>query len=119
MTVLAQRDLNAILPSVRRSTLTKEQVFRLWRCATKDDNKLVDEVIQHVYEDMITFDCKRAECVMELIVKRDIAARCAFGSLLKDMRAVPRALPARLDFSTLCRMAWRCAGAEAAACSTG
>jgi hypothetical protein len=97
MTVLAQRDLNAILPSVRRSTLTKEQVFRLWRCATKDDNKLVDEMIQHVYEDMITFDCKRAECVMELIVKRDIAARCAFGSLLKDMRAVPRALPARLD----------------------
>ena len=97
MTVIAQRDLNAILASVRRSTLTKEQVFRLWRCATKDDNKLVDEMIQHVYEDMITFDCKRAECVMELIVKRNIAARCAFGSLLKDLRAVPRALPARLD----------------------
>jgi hypothetical protein len=96
MTVIAQQDLNAILPSVRRSTLTKEQAFRR-RCATKDDNKLVDEMIQHVYEDMITFDCKRAECVMELIVKRNIAARCAFGSLLKDMRAVPRALPARLD----------------------
>jgi len=97
MTVIAQQDLNAILQSVRRSTLTKDQVFRLWRCATKDDDKLVDEMIQHVYEDIITFDCKRAEGVMELIVRRNTAARWAFGSLLKDMRAVPRALPARLD----------------------
>lgn len=90
MTVIAQLDSNAIPQGVRRSNLTKEQVFRLWRCATKDDDKLIDEMIQHVYEDMIAFDCKRAECVMELIVRRNIAAGCAFRSLLKDVRVVPR-----------------------------
>jgi hypothetical protein len=80
--------------SVRRSNLTKEQVFRLWRCATKDDHKLIDELIQHVYGEIIEFDCKRAECVMELIVRRNMAAGCAFRSLLKDMRVVPHALRA-------------------------
>ena len=80
--------------SVRRSNLTKEQVFRLWRCATKDDDKLIDELIQHVCEEIIEFDCKRAECVMELIVRRNMAAGCAFRSLLKDMRVIPRALRA-------------------------
>ena len=94
MSEISAEQANAVLQSFRRSTLTKEQVFRLWRCATKDDDKLIDELIQHVYEEIIEFDCKRAECVMELIVRRNMAAGCAFRSLLKDMRVVPRALRA-------------------------
>ena len=45
MTETAPVNLNAILQSVRRSNLTKEQVFRLWRCAIKDDDELVDAMI--------------------------------------------------------------------------
>jgi hypothetical protein len=44
MTETAAMNLNVILQSVRRSNSTKEQVFRLWRCAIKDDDELVDDV---------------------------------------------------------------------------
>jgi hypothetical protein len=53
---------------VSRPALTNEQVFRLWRCAIKDDDSLVDELILQVYENIVTFDRKRAECVMELMI---------------------------------------------------
>jgi hypothetical protein len=76
------------LPSGPRPTLTKKQVFRLWRCAIKDDDKLVDEIIEQLYENIIAFDYKRAECMIELIVDRGVAARWAFRSLLKDMCTV-------------------------------
>ena len=87
MTETTSESLNTILRNVQRSALTREQVFRLWRCAIKDDDKLVDEIIQQVYENIIAFDCRRAESVIELIVRRNVAAGCAFRSLLKDMRA--------------------------------
>ena len=75
-------------PSRPRSVLTQEQVFRLLRCAIKDDEDLVDEIIEQMYENIVAFDYKRAECVIELIVRRSVTARWAFRSLLKDMRAV-------------------------------
>jgi hypothetical protein len=88
------QSLNTILRSVRQSTLTKEHVFRLWRCAVKDDDALIDEIIQQIYESIIAFDCKRAESVMELVVRRNAAAGAALRSLLKDMHAVgPRRMP--------------------------
>jgi hypothetical protein len=83
----AQENVTVILQSFRRPTLTQEQVFRLWRCAIKDDDGLVDEIIQQVYKNIIAFDRKRAECVIELIVGRSVAANRAFRSLLTDMRA--------------------------------
>ena len=86
MTALASQDLNDTPQKFRRSCLTKEQVFRLWRCAIKDDHSLVDELIQHVYEDMIAFECERAEWAIELMVRRNMAAGRAFRSLLNDMR---------------------------------
>jgi hypothetical protein len=84
------------LPCCPRPTLTREQVFRLLRCAIKDDEGLVDDIIEQVYENIVAFDYKRAECVIELIVQRSVTARWAFRSLLKDMRSVgtPTALPA-------------------------
>ena len=69
---------------VSRPALTNEQVFRLWRCAIKDDDSLVDELILQVYENIVTFDRKRAECVMELMIRRSAAAGRAFRSLLND-----------------------------------
>ncbi len=94
---------NAAHGSFRRSTLTKEQAFRLWRCAIKDDDRLVDEMIQQIYENIIAFDCERAECVVELVVGRDVTAACALRSLLQDLRPVGDARspaarsPARLN----------------------
>jgi hypothetical protein len=88
MTETAAVNLNVILQSVRRSILTKDQVFRLWRCAIKDDDELVDNLIQHTYEDIIAFDCARAECAMGLIIRRHMAAGCVFKTLLKDVREV-------------------------------
>jgi hypothetical protein len=79
MTETAAVNLNVILQSVRRSILTKDQVFRLWRCAIKDDDELVDNLIQHTYEDIIAFDCARAECAMGLIIRRHMAAGCVSG----------------------------------------
>jgi hypothetical protein len=88
-----------------QSALTQEQVFRLLRCAIKDDNELVDQIIDQVYENIIAFDYKRAESVIELIVRRSVTAKWAFRALLKDMgtdmRAVgpPAPLPAAPQFT--------------------
>ena len=42
MTERTPQGLNVMLQSVRECRLTKNQVFRLWKCAVKDDDKLVD-----------------------------------------------------------------------------
>jgi hypothetical protein len=81
-------DITGDFPSRPRPALTQEQVFRLLRCAIKDDEELVDEIIEQVYQNIVAFDYKRAECVIELIVRRSVTARWAFRSLLKDMRTV-------------------------------
>ncbi len=47
---------------------------------------LVDEIIEQMYGNVIAFDYKRAECVIELIVQCSVTAKWAFRSLLKDMR---------------------------------
>ena len=86
VTDIAPEELDAIHQRVRQTSLTKEQVFRLWKCAIKDDDNLIDEMIQQIYEHIIAFDCQRAECVIELIVGRNAAAICAFRALLRDMR---------------------------------
>ena len=65
----------------------KKQVFRLWKCAVKDDDKLVDAVIEKLYEEMIAFDLACAETVMQLIIDRDEAAVPTFRGLLQDISA--------------------------------
>ena len=91
MTALASQDSDDTCRNFRRSSLTKEQVFRLWRCAIKDDHTLVDELIRHVYEDMIAFERERTEWAMELLVRRQTTAGRTFRSLLNDMRLDSRA----------------------------
>jgi hypothetical protein len=83
-------------PGCPRSVLTEEQVFRLLRCAIKDDDELVDQIIDQVYENIIAFDYKRAESVIELIVRRSVTAKWAFRALLKDMGTDMRVVGAPL-----------------------
>ena len=87
MTERTPHSLNVMLQSVGKCRLTKNQVFRLWKCAVKDDDKLVDAVIEKLYEEMIAFDIARAETVMQLIIDRDEAALPAFRDLLQDVVA--------------------------------
>jgi hypothetical protein len=69
-----------------RFGLTKGALVRLWRNAIKDDDKLVDEAIQDVYDRTMSFDRERAEVVMSLIIRRHRDAQRAFKALLDDMR---------------------------------
>jgi hypothetical protein len=97
MTERTPQGLNVMLQSVRECRLTKNQVFRLWKCAVKDDDKLVDAVIEKFYEEMIAFDLARAETVMQLIIDRDEAAVPTFRGLLQDIATsdLPKAGPSR------------------------
>lgn len=71
----------------RHPALTTLELFRLWRAAIKDDDRITNFVIQTVYEDVMAFDCERAQVVMELIVRREPTARNAFHALLEEARA--------------------------------
>ena len=97
MTERTPQGLSVMLQSVRECRLTKNQVFRLWKCAVKDDDKLVDAVIEKFYEEMIAFDLARAETVMQLIIDRDEAAAPTFRGLLQDIATsdLPKADPSR------------------------
>ena len=97
MTERTPQGLNVMLQSVRECRLTKNQVFRLWKCAVKDDDKLVDAVIEKFYEEIIAFDLARAETVMQLIIDRDEAAVPTFRGLLQDIATsdLPKAGPSR------------------------
>ena len=77
--------LNVVLQNARECRLTKDQVFRLWKCAVKDDDKLIDAVIEKLCEEMVAFDPARAETVMQLIIDRDEAAAPTFRGLLQDI----------------------------------
>jgi hypothetical protein len=44
----------------RRVGLTHEAIFRLWKMAIKDDEKLLDEAIANLYADIVSFDRARA-----------------------------------------------------------
>ena len=84
MTEIVQK--TAALQSLQTDELTKKQVYRLWKCAIKDDDRLADALIQKIYDGMIAFDPKRAETVIRLIVDRHQAAEPAFQDFLRDIK---------------------------------
>jgi hypothetical protein len=60
-----------------RFGLTQDAIFRLLKTAIKDDEKLVDEAIAAVYDQMISFDRARADQVIGLIIRRHREAKDA------------------------------------------
>ena len=84
MTKLVQKI--ATIKSRQTRELTKEQLYRLWKCAIKDDDSLADALIQKIYDTMIAFDPKRAETVIGLIVDRHETAEPAFRDFLRDIK---------------------------------
>jgi hypothetical protein len=65
--------------------LDEFQVFRLFKCAVKDDDTLVDAVVEKLYRSMKEFDAGRAKDTVELIVDRDTTAGSKFRALLDEL----------------------------------
>ena len=65
--------------------LSEFQVVRLFKCAVKDDDTLVDAIVEKLYGTMKDFDAGRAKQTVELIVDRDTTAASKFRSLLDDL----------------------------------
>ena len=68
------------------SRLNEFHVVRLFKCAVKDDDALVDAIVEKVYGTMKDFDAGRAKQTVELIVDRDTTAASKLGALLDDLR---------------------------------
>jgi hypothetical protein len=67
------------------TSLTEAQIFRLFKCAVKDDVTLVDAIIERLYRTMKDFDANRANDTVELVVDRDATAGSKFRALLDDL----------------------------------
>jgi hypothetical protein len=65
--------------------LNEFQVVRLFKCAVKDDDTLVDAIVEKLYGTMKEFDARRAKQTVELIVDRDTTAASTFRALLDDL----------------------------------
>jgi hypothetical protein len=57
----------------------------------KDDDTLVDAIVERLYRKMKELDLERAEDTVELIVDRDVAAVSRFRALLNDLGPDKRA----------------------------
>jgi hypothetical protein len=68
-----------------RVGLTHDAIYRLWKMAIKDDEKLLDEAVANLYADILSFDRARAERVISLIIRRHHVSRDAFKTLLSDL----------------------------------
>jgi hypothetical protein len=75
-----------IKPLSTRVGLSSNAIFRLWRAAVKDDEKLLDEAIAAVHDQMMSLDPARAERVISLIIRRHRDAKCAFRAMLTANR---------------------------------
>ena len=65
--------------------LNELHIVRLFKCAVKDDDTLVDAIVEKLYGTMKDFDAGRAKQAVELIVDRDTTAASKFRALLDDL----------------------------------
>ena len=65
--------------------LNEFHVVRLFKCAVKDDETLVDAIVEKLYGTMRDFDAGRAKQTVELIVDRDTTAASKFRAMLDDL----------------------------------
>ena len=65
--------------------LNEFHVVRLFKCAVKDDDTLVDAIVEKLYGTMRDFDAGRAKQTVELIVDCDTTAASKFRVMLDDL----------------------------------
>jgi hypothetical protein len=69
----------------RNTGLNERQAFCLFSAAVKDDETLIDEIVESLYAEMKAFDRDRADDTIEIVVDRDPSAAARLRALLKDM----------------------------------
>ena len=65
--------------------LNEFHVVRLFKCAVKDDDTLIDAIVEKLYGTMRDFDAGRAKQTVELIVDRDTTSASKLRALLDDL----------------------------------
>ena len=66
----------------KRTVLTSNAIFQLWKAALKDDEELLNAIIASVYEQMMSLNQSHAEQVISLIVRRHRDAKEVFKAML-------------------------------------
>jgi hypothetical protein len=69
----------------KRTGLNEVQVVRLFKSAIKDDETLVDGIVDGLYRKMKMYDSGRAKETVELVVDRDVTALARLKALLAEM----------------------------------
>jgi hypothetical protein len=76
--------LDAIRP--QNEKLWPLSIFRLWKAAIKDDERLLDEAIAETYERIVRVDSVRAEEVVSMTIRRHRDAKQAFRTFSSEPR---------------------------------
>jgi hypothetical protein len=70
---------------IRNISLNEIQISRLFQCAVKDDEALVDAIVERLYRKMKEVDARRADHTVGLIVDRDATAGSMLMALLDEV----------------------------------
>jgi hypothetical protein len=68
-----------------RVGLSSNAIFGLWKAALKDDERLLDNAIAAVHDQMMLSDRVRAERVISMVIRRHRHANGAFKAMLGTM----------------------------------
>jgi len=71
------------------TTLNELQISRLFKCAVKDDETLIDTIVERLYGKMKEFDGRRADDTVGLIVDRDAMAWATLRAFLDEVLLDP------------------------------
>jgi hypothetical protein len=66
------------------SPLNEPQIPRLFKCAVKDDETLIDSIVEILYRKMKELDARRADHTAGLIVDRDASAGATLRAFLEE-----------------------------------
>ena len=65
--------------------LNELQISRLFKCAVKDDETLIDAIVERMYRNMKEFDARQADDIVGLIVDRDATAASKLSAFLEEI----------------------------------
>jgi hypothetical protein len=71
------------------TTLNEHQISILFKCAVKDDETLIDAIVERLYGKMKEFDGRRADRTVGLIVDRDAPGGATLRAFLDEVSLDP------------------------------
>jgi hypothetical protein len=73
------------------TTLNEHQISRLFKCAVKDDETLIDTIVERLYGKMKEFDGRRADQTVGLKVDRDATGGATLRAFLDEVSCLTAA----------------------------